>query len=278
MTSPTLAEIQTWFQHINTRLPDRSGQREFSGWEIDDVLDDSGPLNAQHGTAIYGNGYTARLLGCLAAEFPTLRQAFSTEWFDHVAQQYLSRYPPTEPSLTTLGSRFPAFLQEELSATSPTADDTAGQFIVDLARLERAISETSRGQGTENIDHLAFAHWGSIIPSSVYLAPNLRLLKLRSNIVPFLHAMSNRQNPSFPESCEKYVVVCRRNFQVCLDPVEWWQYELLQHLKQSPIVQPLPTILASSEMAARIPVWLLLSTERGYILDRPLRALQQSNH
>lgn len=100
--------------------------------------------------SIYADGYVLRLLDCLQAEFPVLRQTMGLELFDFFARAYLWRHPSRSSTLYDLGAGFADFL----AASQPQGQHASGaailQFPIDLARLERARAEAGRAVGLEN--------------------------------------------------------------------------------------------------------------------------------
>jgi len=67
-------------------------------------------LNALERVDIYANAYFYRMLDCLIEEFPATLAVLGRENSEALAKDYLSRYPPSEPSIIHQGRFLPAFL------------------------------------------------------------------------------------------------------------------------------------------------------------------------
>ena len=62
---------------------------------VDHLLRPNTHLPPAQALAIYQRAYTARLLECLRADYPVLRQYLGTQLFDHFATEYIQAFPPT---------------------------------------------------------------------------------------------------------------------------------------------------------------------------------------
>lgn len=93
-------------------------------------------LTAAGRMAVYHRAYHARLVECLADDYPTLQQALGEATFEALARRYIARHPSTSPNLNGFGRRFSAFCAAEGDFLGP-----AQGFACDLARLEWAMVE-----------------------------------------------------------------------------------------------------------------------------------------
>ncbi|MCA8994858.1 MAG: putative DNA-binding domain-containing protein, partial [Planctomycetaceae bacterium] len=86
MSTPELstADLQKWLLTVSTHPSGlQAGIQQAQGSHnavVDQVIDADFGISAAHRLAIYHHGYYARLLNCLQAEYPVLRNAFSPEW------------------------------------------------------------------------------------------------------------------------------------------------------------------------------------------------------
>jgi hypothetical protein len=83
---------------------------------------------------VYAEGYFARLLEVLEAEYPAVRFVLGAEAFGSLASRHLATFPPSTFDLAHAGRHLPAYI-----AADPLAEDLP--FLPDLATLERAVSE-----------------------------------------------------------------------------------------------------------------------------------------
>jgi len=122
------------------------------------VVVSSRNISSQTRLAIYNNAYFARLIECLGAEFPTVRQIVGDDPFAGFVVSYLQSSPPASYTLGDLGGGFPGSLRrtrpdrETESSTPDWAD-----FLIELATLERAYAEVFDGPGEERDAALSLA-------------------------------------------------------------------------------------------------------------------------
>ncbi|HET9958741.1 MAG TPA: DNA-binding domain-containing protein [Polyangiaceae bacterium] len=105
----------------------------------------SARLSALDRLELYRQSYHARLLECLADDFPVLREAAGVEGFEWLARGYIAEHPSRGPNLNEFGRHFPGFIRTarwaerpregapELTALPPV------EFLADLAALEWAL-------------------------------------------------------------------------------------------------------------------------------------------
>lgn len=156
----TLQNTQGWMQAVITNpsgihagITSSAAQKhvEISPDQISDIVAESGSLAASERLAIYGNAYFARIQECLRAEFPALLHALGTDLFSRFTFDYIHSYPSRSYTLDRLGENFPRYLAD----TRPDSEALSGEreswpdFIIDLARIERAFSEVFDGPGFE---------------------------------------------------------------------------------------------------------------------------------
>lgn len=96
------------------------------------LLRHSVTLAATDRLAIYSRGYAARLLECLRASFPLLRELTGDQVFDLFAYAYIRAHPPAGYSLADYGKNFPDFLD----ATQPADATEITALPAAVARLD----------------------------------------------------------------------------------------------------------------------------------------------
>ncbi|TDB83300.1 DUF2063 domain-containing protein [Actinomadura sp. KC216] len=217
---PGLARLQRCLQ---TAIMDPDGDLD----EAARVLTASETLTARERLAIYWRGYRLRLLENMRGLHPGLAHLLGEETFDSFALDYLDARPPSTYTLSRLDEGFAA----HLSATRPDRrgpDAPAGpdwpDLIIDMARLERIITEVIEGPGTED----------AVLPATDELpgpaglpglrpvvAPCLRLPRLAFPVHEYLAAVRRGEDPDPPAARPVRLAVHRRDYKVTmreLDP------------------------------------------------------------
>jgi hypothetical protein len=80
---------------------------------------------------IYRRSYQARLVECLADDYPVLQRTLGEETFESLCRAYIAKHPSTEPSLNRFGRHLADFCRDH-----PLPDP---HFAADLASLEWAV-------------------------------------------------------------------------------------------------------------------------------------------
>jgi hypothetical protein len=173
---------------------------------------------------LYRRSYRMRALECLRASYPGLRHALTPPLFDEFALEYLAAEPPHSYTLAALGGGWPGYLDATRPEREPWTD-----FIVDLARLERAFAEAYDAPGPEGAPPLVLADEPD--PSlTVEPVGCLRLLHASSAVGDYLLAVRAGGDPVMPARGDSYIVLSRRNYVVTLttlDRASWGALEAL---------------------------------------------------
>ncbi|MGC3969457.1 MAG: DNA-binding domain-containing protein [Pirellulales bacterium] len=234
-----LAKLQHWFQAVMTHpggaamgaATDKARRWVAAG--LDEVVGASLSQTAVERLDVYAHGYWARLLECLREEFPVLRTAIGDEAFDGLAVGYLTDRPSTSYTLGRLSERFAEHLQSTLG---DQRDDDFGRFVVELARLERAINDVFDAPGGETLGFLT-AEELAAIPAyeqaalSLCLLPTVRLLEFEFDVNSFYGALrfGSETLPS-PEKRRSFLALSRRGYVVRRHPVDEPQFQMLQQI------------------------------------------------
>src|SRR6202451_1420256 len=176
-----LVQIQRWMQAVITHPagveagiegPEARAEINISPQRVDEVGHPSSRRTSIERLEVYANAYYARLLECLADEFPALLHAAGQEAFDELAFGYLQSHPSTSYTLSDLSRRFAEFLEQ----TRPPADEGLWpDFLIDLVRLERTYSEIFDGPGAERLRLLSAEQIQAIPPDEW---PSARLVSV----------------------------------------------------------------------------------------------------
>ena len=195
------------------------------------LVNGSPALPAERRLELYRRSYDRRLVGCLRETYPALRHALGDELFDDFARDYLTAHPPHGSSLADLGDAFPG----HLAATQPDGGhERWPDFLVDLARLERAFCEVYDGPGVEG---LVLPRAGDLqrrvdvgLDATVELVPCLRLLRAGHPVDDYLVAVRRRERPPLPAPAERRIALSRRNWVVTLTRLDEAGHALLERL------------------------------------------------
>ncbi len=210
--------------------------------EIESVIGRSRSLGSVDRLAVYGNAYFARLLDCLADEFPTTKRVLGDDAFHSIALQYLHARPSRSYTLHDLGTGFPQYLRETRPAD--VAHPGWPDYVIDLATLERTYSEVFDGLGIEDLhegtsdaayEPLTPTVLQSLAPDEIprlrlHPAPCLRLLELDFPVHEAITAARQDRDISPPEAAPTFLVVTRREFIVRRVAVTEIEYRLLKVL------------------------------------------------
>jgi len=273
-----LHALQTWLQAVVTHplgvaegIASKTAQAAvpLDIADIESLIGRSHTLDSVERLAVYGNAYFARLLDCLADEFPTTKQVLGDDAFTALGMQYIHACPSQSYTLNSLGCRFPDYLR----ATRPehVSHPSWPDFVIDLATLERTYSEVFDGPGIEferqdsigpptrpvfgstpSCEPLTPTALHTLTPSELIHiilvpAPCLRLLKLDFPAHEAITAA--RQGTEVPAFAPEptFLVVTRRDFVVRRSTVTANEFTVLQALVNG---EPLSLALQAGTLTA----------------------------
>jgi hypothetical protein len=183
-----------------------------------------GRLPAARRIDVYRHGYVARLVECLADDYPAVSHALGPSEFRALCAGFIAAHPPTHPSLNFYGAPLAAFC-----ATWPTP---SAACVSDLARLEWAIVEAIHADAELVLDAAALgavseADWARarLVPS-----PALRVLDTAYPVHRHYRAFLAGETRCLPELEPASVAVCRRGDDVWRIPLAAPFAALLRHL------------------------------------------------
>ena len=267
---PELARLQHWLHRQIVGEAAAAGTDDDMGPQ--DVIRGSAAFPARQRLAVYARGYVLRLVDCLREEFPVLRRLVGDQVFDLFASAYIAGQPSQSYSLYGLGAGFADFLE----ATRPggTGPRSIEAIPANLARLERAMSESQRAAGTEarRADDLpidALLHASPDLRLSV--PDTVRLLHLEFDFAAVLAATARGARPEQPPARETRVAVARCRYRVCAHPVTSRHFALLQaldrngglSLREAAAAVASATSEATGAVLADLMVWLPQAIAEG---------------
>jgi len=169
----------------------------------------AGPLASAMGRlAIYHHGYQARLVECLADDYPVLRDALGEDAFDALCRDYIAAHPSQSPNLNGFGRHMATF------AAAHGGEHAA--FASELATLEWAIVEAIHAADAETLSLDALQ---SVAPerwANARLLANrgVRVLRFEYPVNWYFQAMRRGENPAIPATERSVTAVYRQNYVV----------------------------------------------------------------
>ncbi|HEY6463008.1 MAG TPA: DNA-binding domain-containing protein [Polyangiaceae bacterium] len=172
-----LDETQQWFAG--------AVMRDAGLDEVDGRLTRGPKLDARGRLDVYRGGYVARLVECLADDYPVLKHALGEGAFDGACRRYLARFPSEAPNLNAYGRRMA---------------ETLDGFAADLARLEWAMVEVIHEPALPPVTMEALAaippeSWGGV---RLTAAKALRLLSFAYPVNDYFQAVRDEKYPEVP--------------------------------------------------------------------------------
>jgi hypothetical protein len=257
--APRLRELQRWFASVATHP-----QGLLEGQRLERLLTPGPQLSARERLQIYNDGYFARLLECLADDYPAVRYALGEDDFAQLARAYIAQFPSRSPSLNAYGKPMAAFCR---TLSQPWAD-----FAADLARLEWALVEIvhepiSTGLTSETLAALPPSRWQAarLVPSRC-----LRVLSFDYPVNHFFQAFRDEQSPDVPARAASSTAVYRQGqalWRMDLDPRAALLLEDL--VAGAPLAAAVAALegrsrAAGDELAQLLPQWLGSWVQSGF--------------
>jgi hypothetical protein len=207
-----LAALQEWFAAavlhpggIGASLRESAATRDARLGEddVERLVLPSPALSGAERVQIYRQAYRARLVECLADDYPAVQHALGEDAFETLCRAYIDGHPSQSPSLNFYGRGFAAFLQ---ASSHPLAS-----FAADLSALEWALVEVLHAASAERLSSEAL----SAVPVSSWAfarfvpSATVRLLELAYPANGFFQAFRQGETPSVPEPAWSATAVFR---------------------------------------------------------------------
>jgi hypothetical protein len=162
---------------------------------------------------IYRRSYHARLIECLADDYPVLQETLGEETFEDLCRAYIDKHPSTEPSLNRFGQHMADFCRNH-PLSSP-------DFAADLAGLEWAVvlaihAPTAPPLTTQDLARISVESWPAIrlVPN-----PSLRVHAFDYPVNAYFSARRRGEEVAVPVARHCSVAVYRSEQSV-------WRLEL----------------------------------------------------
>lgn len=280
-----LEQLQRWMQTVimhpdgvRAGLESEAARQELdiAANEIEQVITRSQALTSVERLEVYGNAYYARLIECMAAEFPATEHLVGEDAFSGFVFGYLQELPSTSYTLGELGVGFADYLATSRPARDSDQPDWA-DFLVDLATLERAYSDVFDGPGEEQRPLLTAEQLQAISPDKwdslrLETADSLRLLRFRFPVQEYAAAVRKQESATIPEAKQTFLAISRRDYIVRRRVLEPLPFELLSRLQSGSLLGI--AIVDSLEahgsppdnLSALLEEWFRTWTAAGYFI------------
>lgn len=175
----------------------------------DDVILPSKTLMPSERVGIYHGMYLMRMEEALASDYPALKHVLGEEAFFELARDYVQTYPSRSHTFNRLGDHLPEFLKN-------AGGRRHQEFLVDLARLELAVTEVFDAPETKPLREAQIAavrleEWERAVLRAV---PAFRLLECRYNVNDYAQAVKEEKRPPKPKLKQTWLAIYRREYAV----------------------------------------------------------------
>jgi hypothetical protein len=238
--SSPVGSLQRWFQaaivhpggvevaaedhHVRRLLPARARA-------LEDLLLPSERMSARERLDVYASSYFLRLRDVMKSDFAGLAHALGDDAFDAMMREYVTRHPPDSFTLNRYGAGVEPFLAKECTVRAVAR---RRPFLVELARLERAVEEVFHAPRREPVDanrlkSIPVERWNRahFVP-----IPAFRLLAFRWPVNRYLQAVYDEKGPAIPAPTAHWLVVYRKDWSSWRAGLERDQFELLTALSK----------------------------------------------
>ncbi|TDD84403.1 DUF2063 domain-containing protein [Actinomadura darangshiensis] len=252
--APSLDQAQHWLQDAITRPGDPAVPAAV-------MLAGAGPLTADHGLAIYRNGYRKRLLEAMRRLHPALCVLLGAELFEEFATDYLDARPSRSYTLARLDEDF----ADHLTARRPDRDAPAARreawidALIDLARYERAYTEVCDGPGIEDEPSpRVHGRADDAGDAGVTPAPCLRLMRVCAPVHRYHAAVRAGRRPAPPSPRPTCLAISRRDYRVVVSPLPPDAFVLLGALASGTSLEAAAhtASMVLADARARLRAWI----------------------
>jgi len=160
--------------------------------DVDRVVLPSSTLTSLERLDIYRQAYRARLVECLADDYPVLQHALGESSFETLCHGYIEKHPSRSPNLNFFGRHMADFCRKRQGERA--------ELGADLATLEWAMVEVLHAAPA---DRLSIEELGSIAPAAwvtARFAPSatVRIFEFGYPVGAYLQAVRMDEEPELP--------------------------------------------------------------------------------
>ena len=223
----------------------------------------SSRLTGAERIAIYGDAYRARLVECLADDYPALQYALGDDAFEASCLRYIARHPSESPNLNAFGQHMASFCRTE--------EEPARLFEADLAALEWAMVEVLHAASPEKLDLATLAtipadRWAG---ARFLLGGAVRVFEFAYPVNAFFQAFRTDQAPFVPEPGWSATAVFRDGMTIWRMDLSRAMHALLTMLSSgTPLGAALDNLASSGriteEEGALVMVWFRDWVSHGF--------------
>lgn len=215
-----------------------------TGRGADQIFTSHDRFSGAEGLAVYQRSFFLRLRDCLREQFPALTYALGPELFDDFTAEYLAACPPEKHTLYDLGRRFPGFLAE----TRPEAEapELWVEFMLDLARFERAIFEMFDAPGQEGRGYAQ----AETPDEQLRLQPAFALGAYQFPVAHYYLQVRAGAAPSLPAPGPSHLALVRRDYLTRILPLTPLHFTFLAAMQRgTTVAQALSQLAKDTETA-----------------------------
>jgi hypothetical protein len=206
-TASALRAAQTWF--AQAVMTPESHDFSAATLEAHRRLTAGPRLDAGERLAIYRRAYHARLIECLADDYPTLQAAIGHDAFEALARAYVVEHPSMGPNLNSFGRHMAAFC----AARDESVDGSSvpAEFAANLAALEWAIVEVIHAPSSAplSLDALGQVPPEQWAGARLESTPALRIVRAAYPVNGYYQATRDENAPAIPGSAPSSTAVYR---------------------------------------------------------------------
>jgi hypothetical protein len=178
--------------------------------DVADLVTSSARQTCRERLDVYHSGYRARLVECLADDYPVMNHAMGDLAFEALCQEYIAAHPSRSPSLNRFGRHMAPFV------LGRGCGGAHASFLRDLAVLEWAVVEQIHAAPVDAIDldalqRVPLEQWASARFSS---SGAVSLLDLDYPVNRFFQAVKEERSPAIPDAEATTTAVYRRGWHV----------------------------------------------------------------
>jgi hypothetical protein len=196
---------------------------------------------------VYHHAYRARLVECLADDYPALQVLLGSAEFTNLCHAYVARFTPRAPSLNEYAQHMHAFCREQPLANA--------ELLSDLARLEWASAVVVHQPQVAPLTASDIAaQQGAWEDARVRAVPALRLLTLQYPVLELYRSLRAGRSLPMPAAAAAHVLVHRPQWNITCTALSQPEGNLLARLLSGvPLGQALASDVEASE--AEVSAW-----------------------
>lgn len=182
----------------------------------------SGILKSSKNICVYMNGYIARLVKAIEADFPLLKHYLGEEKFSQLAKDFIAKNPPKHWDLNLYPLPFSKVVKENIAK--------------DIAKLEGAILQVFWAEESSQLSLQNLAKYSpeDLMQKQVFvLKPASKLLSLNYNVNDFLaNFRTGNLKQKTPKKQKQYLFIVRTNNEVKRHALQKNEYLLLKNIQK----------------------------------------------